>query len=271
MLLRALIGLALVLILIRYFGGWSQLRTTRPGLHLLRGFLLVVANAFFFLGLSTMPLATAVTLFFSAPFFICMFARPFLGESVGAQRWLAIAVGMTGVVILANPRGADFSWTIILPVLAALTYSMMVMMTRKLGIRDSAGTMNFYIQISFLWFSTVSGILIGHGQFNVFDEPALDFLLRSWLWPSFADFQLIAICASAAAAGAYLLSQSYRIGEASAVAPFEYSSLPFAVVVGFVLWGDLPGLREYIGSALIICSGLVVVYSESRIRRKARL
>ncbi len=264
---RAVVALTLVLAFTHFAGGLSQLKTRRPGLHFIRGFLLVMANAFFFMGLSTMPLATVVTLFYCAPLFICLVAKPILGESVGLLRWLAIFVGMIGVLVMANPTSTEFTWSIFLPVLAALTYSLVVMMTRKLGMSDSAGTLTFYIQICFLLFSAFSGLLFGHGEFNVFNQTTLDFLLRAWQWPTAPDVQLIIVCGAASAAGAYLLSQSYRIAEASLVAPFEYTSLPFAIVVGYVVWGDLPGLRDYLGSGMIIFGGLVVIFFESRFRQ----
>ncbi len=268
--IRALVGLILVLVFAHCFGGLSQLRTQRIGLHLLRGSLLVLANVFFFLGLSVMSMATTVTLFYCAPFFICLIAKVILGEPVGFQRWLAIGVGMVGVVIIAQPGNDDFSWSVFLPVLAALTYSLMVMLTRKMAMSDSAGSMSFFIQVSFISLSLLSGLFVGHGQFNVFDEAALEFLLRAWYWPEFAHLKLFIICGVAAAAGAHLLSQSYRLAQASVVAPFEYASLPFAIAVGFLVWGDLPGLRDYLGSALIVFSGLAVLYIDVRIRRKMR-
>jgi len=81
---------------------------------------------------------------------------------------------------------------------------------------------------------------------------------------------LLAVCGVIVAFGGYLISQAYRIGEASAVAPFEYASLPFALVVGYTLWGDWPDWRAFVGTGLIIASGLLVVYLESRAHRKSR-
>lgn len=267
-LIKAAIALVLILVFAHFFGGLSQLKTKRPWLHLLRGFMLVLSDAFYFLGLAAMPMATTITLFFCAPFFVCLMAKIFLRETVGLQRWLAIFVGIAGVFVIALPSGVEFNWNVVFPVLSAVTYALMVIMTRKLAISDSAGTMSVYILISFILLSIVSGILIGDGQFNVFNQIALEFLLRAWQWPSLSVYQLLIICGVVSAVGVYLLSQSYRIGEASVVVPFEYASLPLAIFAGFVVWGDLPGLRDYFGSALIIGSGLVVILYEIRKSRK---
>jgi drug/metabolite transporter (DMT)-like permease len=99
------------------------------------------------------------------------------------------------------------------------------------------------------------------------DSPTSEFLLRAWVWPLPDDFGLIALCGLIVAFGGYLLSQAYRLGQASAVAPFEYSSLPFALIIGYYLWGDWPDWISFVGSGLIIFSGLLIVYLESRSRR----
>ena len=114
-LVKAAIALVLILLFAHFFGGLAQLKTRRPWLHLLRGFMLVLSDAFYFLGLAAMPMATAVTLFFCAPFFICLIAKIFLGETIGLQRWLAISVGMVGVIVIAQPGGANFNWNVIFP------------------------------------------------------------------------------------------------------------------------------------------------------------
>ncbi len=264
MLFRGAISLVILLSFIHFTSGLATLRTRRPGLHFLRGLLLVLANMFFFLGLSVMSLAETVVLFYTAPLFICLLARPFLGEEVGFSRWLAIAIGMVGVVVLVQPGGGEYTWNAVLPILAALTYSLMVMMTRILGISDSAGTLTVYIQVAFIVVSTMSGLAIGHGHFDTFDQTALHFLLRAWHWPASADLQLLLLCGAAVSAGGFLICQAYRIAQASAIAPFEYTSLPFAVIVGYLVWGDLLEVRDYLGTALIISGGLLVVYVESR-------
>jgi len=270
-LFRACFALVIVSVFVFMEGGIRSLKTRRPLLHLTRGFSLVLANMFFFLGLATMPLAQVVALFYTAPLFICLLAKPVLGESVGLIRWTAIGIGMLGVLIIVQPQSLTFSWLSLLPIGAALMYAAMQMMTRKLGMQDTAGTMTFYMQIAFILVSIVSGFLLGHGQFDQPDSPTLSFLLRRWHWPIPSHLILMATCGAILAFGAYLLSQAYRLGQATVVAPFEYTSLPFAILTGYFVWRDVPGLNDLFGSLLIIFSGIAVVWYERKNAQKAIL
>lgn len=269
MLFRALFAMIVVLIIVKFEGGLTILKTRRPWLHLLRGFFLVLANMFFFLGLSVLPLAETVALFFASPLFICLLSKPVLGEQVGLPRWGAIVLGLIGVVIMVRPGTDVFTLVSFLPITAALVYAAMVMVSRKLGMQDKASTLTFYIQVAFILVSSITGLAIGDGALSGSDNPTLDFLVRAWTWPTFIDFQLMALCGFIVALGGYLLSQAYRLGQASVVAPFEYTSMPFALAVGFMLWGDWPDAVSFAGSALIIASGLLVVYFENRMARAA--
>ncbi len=268
-LFRSCFALVMVLLLVRLEGGFKRLRTRRPLMHFLRGSMLVLANMFFFIALAAMPLAETVTLFYTAPLFICILSQPILGEKVGLSRWFVIAMGMIGVVIMLRPGTELFKLISILPVLAALCYSGMTMMTRKLGMDESAGALTFYIQLAFIVISSLVGLGIGDGSFDRYDSTALSFLLRAWVWPNGAQFQLLILCGVIVSFGGYLISQAYRIGEASAVAPFEYASLPLALIVGYYLWGDWPDWRAFVGTGMIIASGLLVLYLENRAQRKS--
>ncbi len=264
MLIRALFAMVVVLAIVQLEGGLKLLKTRRPVLHFFRGSLLVLANVFFFLGLATLPFAETVALFFVAPLFICILSLPVLGEKVGPSRWLVIFIGLCGVVVMVRPGAEVFALTSLLPILAALSYAIMQMMTRKLGIHEKAGTLTFYIQFAFIVISSIIGLSIGDGRLNMMDNPTSEFLLRAWSWPPIADLGLLALCGLIVAFGGYLLSQAYRLGQASAVAPFEYSSLPFALIIGYYLWGDWPDWISFVGSGLIIFSGLLIVYIENR-------
>lgn len=265
---RSCFALIAVLIIVQLEGGPGRLKTGRPVLHLLRGSLLVLANMFFFIGLAAMPLAETVALFYTAPLFICLLSQPVLGEKVGLRRWFVIAVGMLGVLIMLRPGSDVFRMVSLLPIMAALCYAAMTMMTRKLGIRESGGALTFYIQVAFIVISALVGLMIADGTYDIYDNRSLEFLLRAWYWPSLWQFQLLLACGLIVAVGGYLLSQAYRLGEAPAVAPFEYASLPFALVVGYYLWGDWPDWPAFLGTGLIIGSGLLVAYLENRDQQK---
>ena len=123
MLFRAAFALIVVFVFVYIEGGLKTLKTRRPALHLLRGFLLVLANMFFFLGLAALPFAETVALFFTAPMFICLMAQPILGERVGFQQWMAILIGLFGVLIMLRPGTEIFKVVSLLPILAAFTYA----------------------------------------------------------------------------------------------------------------------------------------------------
>ena len=263
-LFRSCFALVIVLLIVQLEGGLVTLKTRRPVLHFVRGSMLVLANMFFFVGLAAMPLAETVVLFYTAPLFICILSQPVLGEKVGLSRWLVIIVGLIGATIMLRPGSEVFKLVSLLPILAALSYAAMTMMTRKLGIREKAGALTFYIQLAFIVISSITGLAIGDGAFDLYDNKSLGFLLRAWIWPNSYQLQLLMLCGGIVSIGGYLISQAYRLGEASAVAPFEYASLPFALVIGFYLWGDWPDSYAFVGTGLIISSGLLVFYLENR-------
>jgi len=268
-LFRSCFALVIVMFIVQLEGGLVTLKTRRPILHFVRGSMLVLANMFFFVGLAAMPLAETVVLFYTAPLFICILSQPVLGERVGLSRWLVIIVGLIGAIIMLRPGSEVFKLVSLLPILAALSYAAMTMMTRKLGIREKAGALTFYIQLAFIVISSITGLAIGDGSFDLYDNKSLGFLLRAWAWPNSYQLQLLMLCGGIVSIGGYLISQAYRLGEASAVAPFEYASLPFALVIGFYLWGDWPDWHAFIGTGLIICSGLLVFYLENRAHKKS--
>ena len=179
MLFRALFAMVVVLGIVQLEGGLKTLKTRRPILHFFRGSLLVLANMFFFLGLATLPFAETVALFFVAPLFICLLSQPVLGEKVGLSRWIVILIGLIGVLVMVRPGAEVFALTSLLPILAALSYAIMQMMTRKLGMHERAGTLTFYIQLAFVLLSSLISLSIGDGHLDTMDNPTSEFLLRA--------------------------------------------------------------------------------------------
>jgi drug/metabolite transporter (DMT)-like permease len=271
MLIRSLFAMVVVIVIVQLEGGFAILKTRRPVLHFIRGSMLVLANMFFYLGLASLPLAETVALFYSAPLFICVLSQLILAEKVSLFRWIAILTGLLGVIIIIRPGTDIFRMAALLPIMAAFAYACMVMITSKLGMQDKAGTMTFYIQFAFIVISSIIGLSVGDGRFYTPDNPTLGFLLRSWSIPTINDLGLISICGFIVAVGGYLISQAYRIGHASLMAPFEYSSMPIALLLGYLVWGDWPDYYSMAGSVLIISSGIIIVVMEKRVRKKAAI
>lgn len=270
---RSAIAIIISLGLVKFEGGWHLLKTDSAGLHVVRGLLVVVANMAFFLALAALPLAEATALFFAAPLFITLLSIPILGERVGVMRLGAVAVGFIGVVIMQRPWAGDEALhasrlVLLLPVLAAITYALNQLMTRKLGVSAKASVLSFYIQAVFIVVSVAFYLVAGDGRFiDASSAPSMQFLLRAWVWPASGDeWVFVALGLNAAIIG-YCLSQAYRIADAATVAPFEYVGLPLAVFWGFVIFGDLPSWEVWIGIALILAAGLFVFVRE---RQKAR-
>lgn len=270
---RSFIGLLVSFVFLHFEGGLPALRTDQPWLHFLRGILVVIANMSFFLALAVIPLADATALFFAAPLFITLLSIPILGEKVGPLRLGAVFVGFIGVVIMQRPWEPSEALAVsrvvlLLPVLAALTYALNQLMTRKLGVKAPASALAIYIQGSFIVVSVGFFIVAGDGRFATQTTNAsLEFLLRAWVWPAPEDqWVLLGMGVNGALIG-YCLSQAYRLADAATVAPFEYIGLPMAVFWGLVIFGDIPTWEVWTGIALILSSGLFVFFRE---RHKAK-
>ena len=137
------------------------------------------------------------------------------------------------------------------------------MVTRKIGKGEKGSTMSFYAMLVFILGSTTMGLFMGDGRFDTEAHGSAQFLLRAWTVPSWRDFGLIAVCGVIAAFGFVCLTQAYRLAPASTAAPFEYCSLPWAVLWGFVVWNTLPGVQTLFGVLLIVGSGLYIIHRET--------
>ncbi len=264
-LIRSIIGLFIIAAVIAPFtSGWAIARTKRLKMHLLRGLCVVFANMTFFLGLAAMPLADAVAIFFVSPLVITLFSVFFLGEVVGPRRWAAIAVGLIGVLVMMRPGTSAFQAASLLPLAAAVCYAGLHILTRRIGGTESAATMAFYIQIVFIFVGISFGLIVGDGRFGDQSDLSLAFLFRAWSWPPVSDYPIFLVIGAGTAFAGYLISQAYRVAEASYVAPFEYLALPMAVVWGMVVFDEFPDFWDYAGMALILGAGLFMVWREAR-------
>ena len=263
-LIRSVIGtLVLLAVIMPLAGGLRVMRTRRLGAHLLRGVCVVFANMCLFLGLAAMPIADAVAVFFVSPLIITIFSVIFLRETVGARRWAAIAVGFIGVMVIVKPGTTAFQLASLLPIAAATLYAVMHIVARKIGGTESAATMAFYIQSTFIVASVIFGLTLGHGAYAGSGHPSLEFLLRAWGPIAPEDWPILVMLGVSGVFGGFFISQAYRLSEAAFAAPFEYVAMPMAIMWGVTVFGTWPAPTAWIGIALIIGSGLYLIWRES--------
>ena len=257
-----------LLIFVPIDGGFKYLRTQRLGLHLLRGFGIVIANLCFFTALISMPLADVKAIFFIAPLLITALSVFLIGEKVGLRSWVAVLVGLLGVIIMLKPGSRFFNPASILPLVAALAYALVQIMTRKIGENEKASTMAFYIQLNFVAVSGLMGLIFGDGHLADPSQPTLNYLFRPWIVPSWGDGMIIIGIGITNGLAAYFISQAYRISKAGIVAPFEYVALPCSIFWSITVFGDWPDTISWLGIFIIAGAGLFIAYSETVQGRK---
>lgn len=266
--IRSLTAFPLLFLLVWLDGGLKTLRTSGWGILMVRGAIMFCAYTSYYLGLAALPFATCVSLYFTAPLFITILSVLVLGERVDIQRWLALLAGFVGVLIVVQPGTATFDWAMLLPVFAGFTYGLSMVMARSLGSRESAPVMALYGNAVFLLGALALAAVFGSGEYASETHKSLGFLLRGWSWPPLFDFLLMATCGLVAGAGLVLLTQAYRVGEASVVAPFEYTALIWSVLIGLLFWKEFPSNTSWLGFAFIIGAGLYVLHREQQVKRR---
>ena len=224
--------------------GVAPLLRVRWSLHLLRGVLGITMMAAFVYALRTLPLSTAYSIFFVAPLLITALSVPFLGERVGPRRWIAIAVGFAGVLVVLRPTSAGMLTTAGLAVLlAALGYAVSAITVRVLARTDSTQAMVVWLM---LLMAVGAGLLA---------------------WPTWTPLRaehawIILGIGIAGALGQWAITEAFRLGEASLLAPLEYTALVWGVLLDATLWGVLPDTVTWLGAGIIVASGLYLLRRE---------
>ena len=265
---RATIGGVILLGAVFAMGGLPILRITRPWLHATRSLMVVLANMFFFLALAVMPLAQVTALFFIAPLAITVMSVLFLGMTVGPHRIGALIVGFAGVLLMAGAEvlgAGGAGWAVLLPLLSALAYAWMQILTRALGPEAHPAAMAFYIQVGFFVVCVAFFICAGDGRYAPSpDAPVLHFLLRAWVWPEASDLWRFLAIGVVIAGVSWFMTQAYRLAEPATVAPFEYIAMPLATIWGIVFFAEFPGPTVWLGMVMIAGAGLYIVWRERK-------
>ena len=240
----SLVGVSLVIL---PYAGFAVLRTERPGAHLMRGVSQASSQAFLMIAFSLMPLASAVAINFSAPLFATVAAVIFLKEPVGAVRWGALIVGFIGVLLVTGPGADTFQTGSLFALCNAVLFGTVTVGVRGMTATESAETLTMYQMVVL---TTVFAVALPFG-----------FVVPTW-----GDLVAMILNGLGNALGQFWWTRALHLAPTSAVVPFNYFSLVWAICLGFLVWGDVPSAMLLFGSATVVGSGMFLLWSETRRR-----
>jgi drug/metabolite transporter (DMT)-like permease len=242
--LRQLRSLVVIIPYIHWISGWGTIRVANRGGMALRALFFIATTGFIVLSFSLLPLALVTAVAFASPIFVVALSRAMIGEHVSRRRWIAVLAGFVGVLIIVRPGGAAFDAVLIWPVLAALAAGFRDVVTRRLSRTDSS--------ISILFWSTLAVIaaasLTAVDGWQAVTPAAAGWLLLNGMLGGSAHFLII---------------ESLRLGDASLVAPFRYTGLIWATILGLLIWGQFPDHWTIVGALVLVVSGIYIIEREA--------
>lgn len=223
--------------------GWREILTpTRFNVHLVRALCSSAEVALFYWAVVYLPLADTIAFYLAAPILVTLFAVLFLNENVGWRRWLAIIAGFIGVLIAINPTGAGMGWPALIAIVGTVLFSIMTLLTRQLAGAN---------EITLVSWQAGTALLMG-----AFMAPF------SWVTPSLIDFVALCLLGFVSTLAHMGVNRSLAYAPAGVVVPYQYTLIVWAMVLGFIFFGDIPKPHVLIGSAIIVAAGLYIFLRE---------
>jgi drug/metabolite transporter (DMT)-like permease len=226
--------------------GMSLVRTSHLRWHLIRGLMFMAMTGINFWALQYLQLTITSSIFFTVPLIIAILGAPLLGEKLDAGRWIAIAVGFAGVLVIVRPGSADFHPAMLASLLNAVLYAIFMMMTRRLAAYDSPETIQYLPAI-------------------VATIGLAPFAIAAWEMPdTLLEWTVACLMGVLGATGHYMLAMAHRYAPSTVIAPFLYQQVFYMALFGYLVFGDVPGPAVWIGAVIVIASGLYLFWRESR-------
>ena len=243
------LGLLIGVVVLLAFRGIAILRTSRPGLQILRGGLAVSSAVLFIAGVSFVPLADAVAVTFVAPFIVTVLGALILREPVGIRRWTAVIIGFVGTLIVIRPGMGVIHPAVTLVLAAAVLFALRQVLSRVLSGTDRTMTTVAYTAL-------VGSLLV---------TLPLPFV---WRWPtSDLEIALLVSIAILAALAEILVIKALEVAQAVVVAPLHYTIMIWSTIYGYLVFSELPDLWTWIGAAIIVATGLYTLHRERLVAR----
>ena len=244
LLLRAAVPLAILLALI-----WRQRATLprleRPGLQLLRMVLSTAEVAAFFVAVVYLPLADVITYYLACPIFVTALSAIILREHVGWRRWSAVVVGFCGVLIALQPSAQTVSWPALIALAGSFSFAVLMIVTRSLR--------------------ATPDIVLAATQFAGTFSVGLVLAPFAWVTPGLPDLGLFVLAGCISIVALLCTNRSLKLAPASVVVPYQYSMIVWAVMFGYVVFGDVPSVATIVGAAIIIGAGLYIFIREQQL------
>ena len=241
-LLRSCVAFLPVLVALTISRTWRFLKTRRPWGQACRGLAMAMAYTFYLRAILELPIADATAITMSSPFIVATLSGVFLGERVPLVRWVAVVVGFAGAIVIIQPGSDAFRPAALWGVGAAFSVAVTALLARRLGSTEPAPVTAFYTTVAF----ALTGLV-----------PVLLFP-GTWQMAEGTHLWLIVLAGLLAGSAHFLIILAYRKGEASFVAPFEYSSIVVAVILGYLVFGDVPTVMVATGMMLIALAGIIL-------------
>lgn len=249
-LFRTVVPLVVLVPMLVHQGRKSQTvwwRTARPGLQLLRGVMGAAAMVTWFFSLSLIPVGDATALSFSVVIFASVGAVVFLGERVGLRRWVAIAIGLAGTLIILRPGVQSINLGSLVALISSLFWAATLLVVKVLARSDSGMTIVFYSSVYFTVFASV---------------PAIYF----WVWPTTDQLALLVLLGLMALVAHLAMARALKEAETTAILPIDFTRLLWAAAAGYLWFGEFPDLWTWVGGAVVFASTVYITFRESRIK-----
>ncbi len=227
-------------------GSLVALRTRNPLGHAGRALAGLVSLSLFFYAYTRMPLANVVAISFAAPLLVTALSVPLLGERVGRRRWTAMSVGFLGVVIMVKPDAGMFDRTAILALSATVFYALVIVSIRKLSRTETPLAIVFY-------YALTSTLVTG---------AVLPFI---WVMPDAEGWVLLILVGVIGGMAQFAMTHAFRLADVSVIAPFDYMHIFWAALLGFFIWGEVPGNSIWIGVPIVMASGIYILFREAHL------
>jgi drug/metabolite transporter (DMT)-like permease len=225
-------------------------KTSRPGLHAFRAICGALAIIALFFGLRELPLADVVSLTFGGPIFVTVASIFFLSERVGIKRWSAVLIGFIGMLLIVQPAFIDLNYYYISPIIFCIFFACVAISVRSLSKTEPNYRIAFY-------FTVLCSVL---GLITIFQG--------NWILPTKTDLAIFIIMGLCGSVANLLLTQSYRLADASLVSPIKYLSLVIAVAAGYLIFSEIPKIMTLVGAGLIVVSSFIIFRREETLKKQ---